>query len=241
MSGFYQNLISCFFPQRCKYCCKVIDLRKEICLKCENNLQRISGEICYKCGVEKELCICRSKSNFYKSVIAPFYYDGAIHYTIWQLKFRGRRELSKVIAEDMAKCFFEHYSEYSFDYCTFVPSHISSLKERGYNHAELIANDLSGIIDVECVDLLEKLYKTKPQHLLTEIERTGNLTGVFAVKSDVDIHNKRILLCDDIKTTGSTLNECAKTLLIGGAAEVLCITGAIASTKMSNEEKNSLL
>ncbi len=240
-NSFFDKIISCFFPKRCKYCGKVIDLRHSICIKCANNLQRISGKVCFKCGVEKDFCICKGRSNFYKSIISPFYYEGAIHNTIWQLKFRGMKELSMVIAEDMANCFFEHYGEYKFDYCTFVPSHKSSLKERGYNHAELITKDLSELINVECVSLLEKLYKTKPQHLLSEIERTGNLTGAFALKDNIDIENKRILLCDDVKTTGSTLNECAKTLLIGGAAEVLCLTGAIAIPRKNSEEKNSLL
>ena len=66
-----------------------------------------------------------------------------------------------------------------------------------------------------------------PTQNLTGIERSGNLLGAIDLKSDVDIKDSRILLIDDIKTTGSTLNECAKVLRIGGAAEVFCLTVAV--------------
>jgi predicted amidophosphoribosyltransferase len=70
--------------------------------------------------------------------------------------------------------------------------------------------------------------------------RSGNILGVFDLKEDADVSFKRVLLCDDIKTTGSTLNECAKTLLIGGAAEVFCVTAAVTEKETEPKETKDL-
>lgn len=220
-------IIKLLYPQRCKYCNNVIDIRREICHTCENTLQKIEGDICKLCGKKVNDCNCGHKKHFYKYVCAPFYYEGAASRAIWRFKFRNQTKLSKVFAEDMAKCFGTYYKGYDFDLCTFVPSSKESLKERGYNQAELLARDFSEITDIPCEEVLLKTRETKIQHDLLSVERSGNLAGAIEVKFDVDLENKRILLIDDIKTTGSTLNECAKMLLIGGAAEVFCLTVAV--------------
>lgn len=221
-------LLSILFPERCKYCNKVIDLRETICKTCRNTLHTIGKGICKKCGVETEFCHCDGRKIFYEAVCAPFYYDGAATKGLHNLKFRNHPEIAKVFAKDMAECFINNYSDYDFDYCTFVPSTKEDLKKRGYNQAKLLAENMCSFINLECKELLFKAFSTVPQHTLGGIERSGNLLGAFTVNEEFDIENKSILLCDDIKTTGSTLNECAKTLLIGGAAEVFCITAAIA-------------
>ena len=108
-----------------------------------------------------------------------------------------------------------------------MPSAKEDLKSRGYNQAELLAKDFSEITGITYEDVLVKAFRTETQHSLSSAERSGNLAGAIELKDDVDLMNKRVLLIDDIKTTGATLNECAKMLLIGGAAEVFCLTVAI--------------
>ncbi len=230
------KLIKLLYPQRCRYCDAVIDLRRKICHTCENTLQKIEGDICKLCGKKIEDCDCGHKKHFYKYVCAPFYYEGAASRSIWRLKFQNQVDLSKIFAEDLAECFDTYYNGYDFDLCTFVPSSEKSLKERGYNQAELLARDFCEIKELPCEELLLKTRETKIQHDLLSFERTGNLAGAIELKGDVDLINKRVLIIDDIKTTGSTLNECAKMLLIGGVDEVFCLTVAITNKK---EEKNS--
>ncbi len=225
--GLKDALLNIIFTRRCKYCGMVIDLRREICLTCENTLRRIEGEVCLKCGYQKSDCSCCGEKHLYKYICAPFYYEGAASRAVWQLKFRNHTQTARVLAEDMAQCFNRRYADYTFDLCTCVPSSNKSLKKRGFNQAALIANELSGIIGVEYDDVLIKIRDTEEQHGLPQIRRSGNLLGCFAVKEGKCIDGMRILLCDDVKTTGSTLNECAKTLLINGAAEVFCITAAV--------------
>ena len=110
-----------------------------------------------------------------------------------------------------------------------MPTHENTLKERGYNHAELLANSLSHELGLPCLPLLKKDFETPPQHRLPLYRRTGNLAGALSFNEDVlsDLSDMRILLCDDIKTSGSSLNECAQLLLFNGAAEVRCITACI--------------
>ncbi len=224
-------IISFVFPKRCKFCNGVILFNEEICKKCEDSLNEIKGEICFKCGMDKESCNCKDKKSYYKAISAPYYYDGAMGTAIRLLKFQKKQLLSKTISEEMAKCYFKNLSEYSPDLVTYVPMHKKQEKKRGFNQAELITKQLSEIINIPCEDVLIKTTVTEQQHFLNEFSRTGNLLGVFEVKENIDLTDKRILLCDDIKTTGKTLDECAKTLLIAGAADVICLTAAITKKK----------
>ena len=230
------NPIKLLYPQRCRYCDNVIDIRRKICHTCENTLNKVEGEICKLCGASVDACNCGHKKHFYKYICAPFYYEGATSRAIWRFKFRNATNLSKVFAEDMAECFNNHYEGYDFDLCTFVPSAKADFKKRGYNPAELLAKGFCEITGLKFEDVLIKVFQTETQHSLSSAERSGNLAGAIELKDDVDLVNKRVLLIDDVKTTGATLNECAKMLLIGGAAEVFCLTVAITNKK---EEKNS--
>lgn len=115
--------------------------------------------------------------------------------------------------------------------------YISFCSVRGFNQAELLARGVSGLTDIPFSDMLVKTIETKQQHNLKEFERSGNVLGAFDIKEECLplLKGARVLLCDDVKTTGSTLNECAKTLLISGAEEVMCLTACIAQRE--NAEK----
>ena len=223
----FKNFISSlFFPKRCKFCESVIDFREIICEECKNNIPAITKKICTKCGCESDLCNCGKKAKYYESVCAPYYYEGPARKAIKQLKFRNGSHLANALADDMADCFKERYKDIEFDLCTFVPAHKSTIRKRGYNQAKLLCTKLSEKTGIPYCDTLIKEFKTPSQHTLNEARRKGNLLGSIALKPQVkeQIRDTRILLCDDVKTTGSTLDECAKTLLINGASEVRCIT-----------------
>ena len=227
------------FTQRCRYCGRVIDIRKDSCQACEESVKEIIGAICYKCGKEKKKCDCHGQALFYEKICAPYYYEGAIKSLIWRYKFRGKTDIADFLAEQMAKCVVTRYEGYEFDLITFIPSTKKDVKARGYNQAEILARKLAEIIDVPCEELLVKNFETTPQHTLSEMKRTGNLLGAFDIVENVDIRYKRILLCDDVKTTGATLNECAKALMVGGAVEVFCITAAITEKEIKAEQKET--
>ena len=221
--------LSVLFTNRCRLCQDVCDIRKELCDKCEENLPVISGEVCFSCGREKELCKCRSEARYYSSVYSPFYYAGGPQRAVLILKRSKNEAVVSYLAENMAKTVKARYKNYDFDCITFVPDYPEDRKKKGFNHSELLASELGKELSLPVFPLLNKTFKTKPQHQLSETERSGNLLGVFDMNKECgkDITDTRILLCDDIKTTGSTLDECAKTLLINGCAEVRCITACV--------------
>ncbi len=228
-------LIAFLFPNRCRYCTQVIKHNEEICKKCEDNLHEITGEICLKCGSSKDDCCCKGHKSFYEAIFAPFYYEGTAGNSIRLLKFRKKTEVADILSEEMAKCYINNIDEYAPDLITFVPMHAKKQKERGFNQAELLTRKMCELLDLQCEELLTKSYETDEQHFLDEVLRKGNLIGMFSVNPQIDILDKRILLCDDIKTTGSTLDECAKTLLIAGASDVICLTCAITKKKKAKK------
>ncbi|MBR1989886.1 MAG: ComF family protein, partial [Firmicutes bacterium] len=120
----------------------VIKHNEEICLKCEDNLKEISGEICYRCGCSKEDCTCKEHKSYYKAIAAPFYYEGTAGNSIRLLKFQKKLDVSDVLSEEMAKCYINRLSEYSPDIITYVPMHKSKLKERGFNQAEILTRKM---------------------------------------------------------------------------------------------------
>lgn len=232
-----KNIItSLFFTRRCRFCANVTDIRRDVCEKCENDIFTIDGEICLKCGCGKSFCTCKRKPGYYMSVCAPYYYRGAAKIAITRLKFHNDQNIAEILAKDMAETLRKRYGEIDFDFCTFVPAHKNEFKKRGYNQAELLCKNLSAETGIPFLETLEKPFETAPQHSLNEAMRSGNLLGAIIINDNIlsSVKGKRILLCDDIKTTGATLDECAKTLLINGAAEVRCITVCIT---LNNKKK----
>ena len=146
---------------------------------------------------------------------------------ILRFKFKGYKNYSKFFAEVMAKGVTQKFGNIKFDCITYVPLRPERKRSRGYNQSECIASDISSIINVPCEELISKIKSNHIQHELDFSSRIENVKGVYAVKNERAVKGKTILLCDDIITTGSTLRECAKTLLESGAKEVYCC--AIAS------------
>ncbi len=225
------SILNIIFTRRCGICGDVCDIRKSLCDNCEREPNRIEGKICMRCGLEKDNCNCENNRYvFYESICAPFHYRGGARNAVFRLKFRNRKEMADPLGEEMAKCVSERYKGYEFDVCTYMPSHKSTMKERGYNPAELLAKSVSGKLNIPCLPLINKDFETAPQHQLPLYRRTGNLAGALSFDDSVisDLTDMRILLCDDIKTSGQSLNECAQILLFNGASEVRCVTVCIA-------------
>jgi len=107
---------------------------------------------------------------------------------------------------------------------TFVPLYNNRLRERGFNQSKVLAAGISRELEIPVMDCLDKIKNTKHQSELDRSDRLSNLTGAFRVRDPQDITGKIILLIDDVMTTGSTLNECARVLLDDGAKEVRCFT-----------------
>ncbi len=126
------------------------------------------------------------------------------------------------------------YKDIMFDYITYIPMYKLREKQRRYNQSKLLADDLAQTLHIRLENLLIKVKDNKPQHNLTLKFRETNIKDVYEFTNTLDIHNKTILLIDDIITSGYTLNEAAKILKLAGARHVFCAT--IACTQLNNKQ-----
>jgi|LSQX01.1.fsa_nt_gb ComF family protein len=225
------RLISIIFPKRCRFCGEVIDFHFDVCEDCAENTGAILPPVCLMCGENEADCTCRGHKNAYKAIVSPYYYTGAASEAVRRLKFRGKFSVGDTLAADMAETVKREYPEIHFDYITCVPMSKKELSDRGYEQNEYLCRPLSAYTGIPFEKLLEKMYDTAPQHTLKSVERSGNVLGVFRAKQGAQLEGKTILLCDDVRTTGATLNECARTLTVGGADAVYCVTAAVTRLK----------
>lgn len=224
------------FPNRCSVCGEVIELDAQVCDKCIK-LPVIEPPLCECCGSSKDDCTCKQHKNEFKQIVAPYYYTDSLVIAIHRFKNSEMPFLAKRLGADMAKCVVENYSDIDFDMITFVPLRHFHKCKRGYNQSELLADVVSDKIGVDVFDLLNKVRYTGVQHHKKAAQRAADVFGSYDVMDEYknQLVGKTILLIDDVKTTGSTLNECAKMLKIYGAKDVYC--AAVAVTKKIDKNK----
>ncbi len=232
----YQSRLSrIFFPEKCDRCSKIIPIAYSSCPHCEANITLIGADFCYSCGREKDKCLCGRDMNSPLAHIAAVYmYTGDIRERIHAMKFRKRLCFVEPFARDMAERVREVYPGVQFDGVCFPAMTKQAEKERGCNLSRLLAKGLAYKLGVPLNDCLVKIRATQKQHTLTGQERKQNLIGSFSVRTPAEVEGKVLLLCDDIKTTGATLGECANVLLAAGVKDVYCICIALADYKGGN-------
>ena len=221
------------FGNHCKYCGEIINFGESLCRDCKNDLPRITGEKCKFCGAGKDRCDCKKAKMRYDGICAPFYYEKTIETAIRKFKFADKPYISKVLAGDLAKTVQKDFADIKFDFIDFIPFSASQENKRKYNPVGEIAKELSKIIGVPINNVLTKPFDTNTQHSSGAVYRQGNVAGAYDIIENADVQGKTVLLVDDIKTTGSTLNECVRVLKIAGAERVYCAVAALTA-----EDKN---
>lgn len=230
-----------FYPRRCALCGRVVAPGTEICVRCKAAARRVPTPICLYCGCGKRDCACGGRrSRFAAAFASPFYYTGVVREGVRRLKFRSEPDVADVLGREMARFSRRVYAGVQFDLVTFVPMTRREMRERRYNQSELLAKAAAEELLLPCVPTLEKLYETNRQRSLDHRRRSGNVFGVFEAIDPQAIRGKRILLCDDLRTTGATLTECAKMLRIRGAREVLCLTAAVGFPEKEQSGKDEI-
>jgi competence protein ComFC len=152
------------------------------------------------------------------------YYTAELSRTVQELKFHGRRNLTGLLAPLMAAAFYESWGREDFDLIVPVPLHPRRKRERGYNQSELLARSLARQIAIPFLRALVRVRATLPQVGLTDTERRENVRKAFRCAYPQKIPGKRILLIDDVMTTGATVASAAQTLLESSALRVSVLT-----------------
>lgn len=223
-----QLILRILFPLKCPLCGGLIPLNSDSCSCCNEDVRRISKNFCRHCGAEEENCTCNEYGESYLENLAGVYiYEGKIKSQIALFKFAKEKSFAKEFSLRMSERVAEVFSEADFDMITFVPSSEKSMEERGFNQSELLAKGIAEKLFLPLSDCISKTRETELQHSLSAKERAENLNGAFELKNSATVEGKTILLCDDIKTTGTTLRKCADVLYENGAKAVYCIVLAV--------------
>ncbi len=226
-----ESLTEMIFPRRCPLCGALINSNERICSKCSKDVEFIRRPICRICGRPLYSCHCRKGQYVFVRNVSPLVYTKAAKKGIHRMKFNDSPYSCTYFGKLMANSVRAEYLENGvrFDCVVGVPMYKDDFLTRGYNQAVLLAKTVADEIEVPLMNkVLVKHHKNRPQHTLSHIERQRNIKGVFSVARPELIRGKTVLLCDDVTTSGSTLNECALTLLNAGARAVYCVTATVA-------------
>lgn len=222
------------FPKRCAFCGNITTEQSGICKDCAGKLPLIEGEICLRCGCKVTDCTCNNRHRYYTAVTAPLYYSEFSRLSVLRIKhsrkFGGIDTLARLVTASVK----DNFENIGFDMLTVVPMTPFDKSKRGFNQTEMLGKVIAKGLGIKYdAGILSKIYDTRPQKELKSFERLGNVSGVFHINNPNKIKGKTILLFDDIITTGSTVNECAKMLSIYGAEKVYVCS--VLLTKQKNK------
>lgn len=203
-------MLDLIYPPRCVFCHDFVANGKIlVCDSCRDSLPRTVD-----CG--------RRKAPFVSSAIAPFYYEKDVRESLHRYKFSGCTGYAKGYAPYVAELIRQEYAD-QFDVLSWVPISRKRLKARGYDQSLLLAKAVGKLLGVRPIRTLKKIRDTAPQSLTGSAEkRKSNIAGAYTACSPERFAGKRVLLLDDIITTGSTISECARTLGVAGSDRVIC-------------------
>lgn len=245
LKGLASGLVGLFLPADCKICGQALEPLNfsYICENCWDKVKWLKMPHCSRCGkpfpasfafqeVPSLLCVeCRQDSSSFKRIFVPTLYEGVMKEAIHLLKYRRKKGIMKRLEKILKIYFFQTDLPFSkFDLVVPIPLHRKKLKERGFNQAELLARVIATHFGLKLVkNSLKRVKATKSQASLSKKQRIGNIKGAFQFRNEDKFRAKKILLIDDVYTTGTTVREAARVLRKAKAREVYIFTLARAS------------
>ena len=206
----WEQLLNLLFPPKCPFCRRILD-SPGVCDTCRKELPWTEEHEAVREGTASLRCA------------APLWYEGKVREAILRLKFYGAAATAETLGALMAQCAAEHLSG-EFDLVTWVPVSRKRRWKRGYDQAELLARAVCRAWGVKPVALLRKTMNNPAQSGLKEdAARRANVLGVYEMRPGAEVSGRRVLLIDDVCTTGATLTECSKVLREAGADAVVCV------------------
>lgn len=221
----WECFLQLLFPRRCPVCDDIVTpMGEKICPGCLGKLRPVSPPWCMKCGKklpgEGEYCSgCMQKRHDFVRGRGLYEY-GSAAISIYRFKYGNRQEYGDFFGEQMAECLGDFVRSVRPDALIPVPLHRKRLAARGYNQAQLLAEAMGRRLGLPVrSDFLIRVKNTRPLKSENPEERQNNLKKAFNIARN-DVKLKRVILVDDIYTTGSTVDEAARTLKAAGAEEV---------------------
>ena len=231
-----EAFVTLFFPYRCCLC-RSYTGNHAVCIKCWSNVVFIISPFCAVCSkpffnpilndyADTLICTeCQEKTLYFKKCLSLGIYQDYLKNIIQLFKFHNQPYIGKFLGTKLASLINNNHEFLDADIIIPVPLQKMREKKRGYNQSLILAQALSRCVQIPISkNCLKRQGNRPPQSNLSMKERKLNVRGHFLVTNQKQITKKRILLIDDVFTTGSTLNECARVLRHAGATEILAIT-----------------
>lgn len=233
----WHKIIDFILPPRCALCGCILKSDKGICDNCISQIEFLRPPVCYHCGQPLEgqidnvahshlLCgeCLKPHRRIFRLSRSAFTYDDFSKKIILDFKFKDHTELAKLLAKILYVAGKDIFDQ-GVDIIVPVPLHFTRLLKRKYNQSALLAKELGKLTNIKVDNLgLKKIRATKPQVECSREQRLYNLKDAFCVRHSEKMRGKRVLLIDDVMTTGSTLKECAISLKRAKVKSVDCLT-----------------
>lgn len=200
------------YPWKCVFCESVLK-DTDICRECEEKLPYTVGDSAMQ------------KFPFIDKCVSPLYYKDKVRASVHRYKFGGCSAYSRCYAALMSDCVENNLDCRSIDVISWIPLSKKRLRQRGYDQARLLAEEIAAKTGLPCRQLLQKVKNNSAQSLTRDAkQRRKNVAGVYALDDGADVSGLRILLVDDVVTTGATMSEAARILRKEGAKSVFGVT-----------------
>ncbi len=230
LNDYWRSLIRILYPANCVLCRTSLVLEETyLCATCSQKIEPLKAPTCIRCAhpippyrSQRSTCSqCRLERPYYDQGFALVPYQEPIKDIFHQVKFQKKLWLLKIFFDRLQATTFPQIENYEM--IVPVPLDSKRERERNFNQALVIAQMLKRSNQKnapQILNIIQKKKKTLPQSQLKRDERLNNLEGAFSIKKNGMVRGKQVLLVDDIVTTGSTINECAKVLKENGAERV---------------------
>ncbi len=224
------------YPPKCIVCDEPI-YSEGYCERCADKIRPIDEECCFYCGIPLKHCECDRFVYHFDGVSGLFYNEDFAQEAVYKFKFKGIFSCVNTFADAMAERCAKNFGLENIDIITCVPATKKSMRKRGFNQSELLAKRIANNLGIEFEPyLLIKKESVITQHSIEKVDdRFKNIRNGFS--SSKRIPHKNILLVDDIKTTGASLDECARQLKFAGAEKVFCATTLLSVLKKNEKSK----
>lgn len=212
----FQVLLSLLYPPKCPFCDRLLEQGEDgLCVCCQRELPWVDRAD-------------RKTVDFCDACLSPLWYRDKVPGAVHRYKFGGASGYARVLGAFMAQSLSDQWDE-PVDLITWAPLSAQRLRKRGYDQAELLARRVGEAAGLPVEPTLVKVRQNKTQsQLADDSQRRANVVGAYECRPGLDLVGKRVVLVDDIVTSGATLSECASCLRIAGAESVVALTLALA-------------
>ena len=247
------NLLSLVYPKRCPVCDRILNseegdihqfcksklfyVSSPACMRCCRSIENASYEFCYNCkkkskeqfvSVSPYIRKTKSTESLDFQGKAIFLYKGAIKKSLYRFKYSNKREYAHFFAKEAVRLYGAWIRQNEIELIIPVPMYPKKQRKRGYNQAESFARELSVLTQIPTdAKYIERIRDTVPQKTLNKQERKNNLKNAFQTRKSIVQYRQRILIVDDIYTTGSTMEEVTACLKEAGVENVFILSIAI--------------